>query len=368
MTEIYLIRHAQAEGNLYRMMQGHWDGKVTELGWKQIDALAERFRDIHIDAVYSSDLYRTRMTAGAITRYHDIPLHTTAKLREINMGAWEAEFFANVNYSQPEDVRKFIFEPSEWKIPGAETYAQVAERAFPELERLCRKHPGQVIAAVSHGVTIRCILSKALGIDLKDVEQLPIVKNTAVTKLYYDKGSFSAEYINDYSHLDAVGGTAWSNTEEIRDENFDPASDAEYYKRCYADSWKVAHGNLDGFCADLYLDAAISHYRANPSAVKKLYIKEELVGLVDLDPERSAHMGCGWVTLLYLKDEYREKGLGIQVLARAISLYSKLGRSCIRLNVHEDNRSAVDFYEKHGFKELSREGGLLLMEMKLGGK
>ena len=29
MTEIYIIRHAQAEGNLYRMMQGNWDGDVT---------------------------------------------------------------------------------------------------------------------------------------------------------------------------------------------------------------------------------------------------------------------------------------------------------------------------------------------------
>lgn len=25
MTKIYLIRHAEAEGNLYRRIQGHWD-------------------------------------------------------------------------------------------------------------------------------------------------------------------------------------------------------------------------------------------------------------------------------------------------------------------------------------------------------
>ena len=69
MTEIYLIRHAQAEGNLYRMMQGHWDGSVDgPLGLKQIDALAERFRTVHVDALYASDLYRTRLTASAITR------------------------------------------------------------------------------------------------------------------------------------------------------------------------------------------------------------------------------------------------------------------------------------------------------------
>ena len=45
MTQIYLIRHTQAEGNRYRMMQGHWDGDVTPLGMKEVDALSSRFQD-----------------------------------------------------------------------------------------------------------------------------------------------------------------------------------------------------------------------------------------------------------------------------------------------------------------------------------
>lgn len=368
MTEIYLIRHTQAEGNLYRMMQGHWDGKVTELGYKQIEALAERFRDIHVDAVYSSDLTRTKLTAGAVTRWRSLPLHTTPRLREINMGVWEAEFFANVRHAEPELVRKFIFDPESWKVERSETFAQVAERAYRELEHLAKKHNGQVIAAVSHGVTIRCILSKALGISLTDVENLPIVKNTAVTKLIYDKGVFTAEYINDYSHLDAVGGTAWSSTPDIRDEDFDPASDREYYISCYRDAWYAAHGSLAGFDGEYCYSRALAHHKENPHAVKKLFIDEEPVGLVDLDTVRGANKGIGWVTLLYLKSEYREKGLGIQALARAIALYDKLGRHCLQLSVAMDNRSAIDFYDKHGFKEFFREGELIYMEMSLGGK
>jgi len=368
MTEIYIIRHTQAEGNLYRMMQGHWDGKVTEMGWKQIDALAERMKNEPIDAVYSSDLYRTRMTAGAVTRYHDLPLQLSEKFREINMGPWEAKFFANISYREPESVHQFIFEPKSWKVEGAETYDDVTERAYAELLRLAQKHEGQSIAIFSHGVTIRCMVSRALGIDIDDVEKLPIVKNTAISKLIYDQGSFTAEYLNDYAHLDAVGGTAWSKTPEVRDENFDPAEDPEFYISCYADAWQTAHGTLDGFNGQTYLAAAIEHSRANPEAVKKLYIKEELVGLVDLDTKRSAHMDCGWISFLYLKEKYREKGLGIQVLGRAVALYSALGRACLRLHVAEDNRSAIDFYEKHSFAELSREGSLILMEKKLGGK
>ena len=66
MTKIYLIRHAEAEGNLYRRIQGHWDGSITPLGLQQIDALAQRFRREHIDALYCSDLSRARATAEVI--------------------------------------------------------------------------------------------------------------------------------------------------------------------------------------------------------------------------------------------------------------------------------------------------------------
>ena len=56
MTNIYLIRHAEAEGNLYRRIHGWYDSLITPRGWKQIEALSKRFKDVHIDAVYSLSL------------------------------------------------------------------------------------------------------------------------------------------------------------------------------------------------------------------------------------------------------------------------------------------------------------------------
>ena len=55
MTRLYLIRHAEAEGNLYRVAHGHCNGLITNYrGYQQIDALRERFRKVDIDAVYST--------------------------------------------------------------------------------------------------------------------------------------------------------------------------------------------------------------------------------------------------------------------------------------------------------------------------
>ena len=101
MTEIYLIRHAQAEGNRYHMMQGHWDGGVTALGRRQIEELAERFRTVPLDAVYASDLYRARLTAGAAARWRRLPIRTDPALRELNVGPWEGRFFGDLKWEEP---------------------------------------------------------------------------------------------------------------------------------------------------------------------------------------------------------------------------------------------------------------------------
>lgn len=66
MTELYLIRHAEAEGNVFRRLHGQYNSRITPNGQKQIAALEQRFRDVAIDAVYASDLYRTCRTAEAI--------------------------------------------------------------------------------------------------------------------------------------------------------------------------------------------------------------------------------------------------------------------------------------------------------------
>ena len=102
MTELYLIRHTQAEGNLYRMMQGHWDGEITALGRAENDLLSERFRDIPLDAVYSSDLKRALLTAEACARGKGLTVQTDRRLRELDLGAWETQFFGNVTYTSPE--------------------------------------------------------------------------------------------------------------------------------------------------------------------------------------------------------------------------------------------------------------------------
>ena len=369
MTEIYLIRHTQAEGNLYRAMQGHWDGDVTALGLREIDALAERFRTVRIDALYSSDLRRAMLTAGAISRVQPLELHTDPALREINVGPWEARFFADVAREDPERMEQFIRRQEEFTLPGAERYDDVRRRAVAALLRIAEENDGKTVAVVSHGVTIRCLLSHMLGRSLDDPE-LPICGNTGVCRVFYENGAFRVESVNDCSHLDALSLPHWKASVNLRGEPFSPADEADFYLACYADSWRAAHGSLEGFDGELYLAGARAHAQADPRAVLRLFDDETSAGLLDLDPQRGAHMDCGWISLLYLTEEYRGRGLGVQLLGRALMYYKMLGRRAVRLQAAEDNAAALRFYEKHGFRRLSGERGrfgrLYLMEYRFG--
>lgn len=371
MTEIYIIRHVQAEGNLYRFMQGQWDGDVTALGHEQRERLAARFRDLDLDAVYSSDLYRARFTAEALTRGRDLPILLDRRLREINIGPWEAQPFANVVWDDPETFTVFMTDPEHFELAGAETYHQVRARALEALREIAEENDGRRVAVSSHGITIRCMLTAALGIPLGDTAAVPIFANTGVAHLFYENGAFRLDYLNDDSHLGGLPQISPIKLPALRHVAIDPARERALYCGCYADSWRAAHGDLGGYVDAPYLSAAVAHHRADPASVLALYDETTFAGLVDMDTERGKHANYGWLSLLYLRPEYRRRGLGVQALGRAVSKFEAMGRTALRLHVSEDNEAALAFYRHWGFEELSWEPGargrLLLMEKKLRG-
>ena len=73
-TKIFLVRHAEAEGNLFRVAHGQYDSVITPQGYRQLAYLRERFREEQLDAVYGSDLTRTHTTASALYVPRNLPL------------------------------------------------------------------------------------------------------------------------------------------------------------------------------------------------------------------------------------------------------------------------------------------------------
>ena len=51
-TTIYLVRHAEAEGNIGRRCHGHYDSMLTQRGLKQAEIVGQHFAGQYLDAVY----------------------------------------------------------------------------------------------------------------------------------------------------------------------------------------------------------------------------------------------------------------------------------------------------------------------------
>lgn len=168
MTRIFIIRHAEAEGNLYRRLHGQYDSLLTENGLKQVAALRKRFEKEQVDACYSSDLIRTRMTAKAIYEPKHLPLQTDPRFREIRMGIWE-----EVPSGRWASMKNTCSTPSMRTLPTGSFRAQSDMRYtwqfLAAMTEAAEAHDGQSIAIFSHGSVIRGVLMRLFyGADIRN--------------------------------------------------------------------------------------------------------------------------------------------------------------------------------------------------------
>ncbi len=381
MTKLYFIRHAEAEGNLYRRSQGHYDANITPLGRAQLRALAERFRAVQLDALWASDLHRTQSTAAAVRKAHpELALHLSPRLREIDVGVWEDMPWGNIAARWPKEMEFFTHDPEKWSVTGGEPYRAVADRMEAMARELGEKYPEGSVAVVSHGLAIRALVCRVLGVSSERIGEIPYGDNTSVTLVTVENGTLAVEWYNDASHLDGGLSTfarqSWWREKMRRTpaaklysrfEPMDIRREAELYVRCYGSTWEASHGNTDGFAPAAYLASARHHADRDPRCLQKLYSGGELAGLIELDPDRGREADAGWVSLLYIEPDKRNSRLGIQLIGHAVSVFRREGRSFLRLHVSETNENAVGFYEAAGFRPIGKTRGvggvLLLMEM-----
>ena len=143
-TRLYLVRHCQSTGNLQNIFQGQTDADVSAMGEKQLALLGLRFRDVPVDAVYSSPLRRALKTAEAVNAYHNLPITQLNDLMEIDVGELEGRKLDSVFDGHPALAARWNEAPQDCAFPGGESVAQVYGRAKSALSRILRENAAGV--------------------------------------------------------------------------------------------------------------------------------------------------------------------------------------------------------------------------------
>ena len=162
MTKIYLIRHAEAEGNIYRRMHGQYDSRITPNGMRQIAALEKRFEAIPVDACYASDLNRTCVTARAIYRAKGLTLRPDARVREVGVGRWEDVPFGWLERFEPERLWQFNHDTEHWQVEGGECWPEFTSRFEAALRDIACANAGKTVAVFAHGSVLRAFQQRLL--------------------------------------------------------------------------------------------------------------------------------------------------------------------------------------------------------------
>lgn len=168
-TRLFLARHGQVENFSEGTYNGHKDVDITELGVRQMEAVADRLKDENLAGVYSSDLIRTERGADIIAAGHGLIPKLRFTLRELNVNLWEGLTANEIEEKFPGAFGEWRKNIADYRIPGGESIRDMSGRVIPALKEILNANRGKNVVVVAHGAVNRVLLADAMGLDLNNI-------------------------------------------------------------------------------------------------------------------------------------------------------------------------------------------------------
>ena len=149
---LFAARHGQTQWNAENKICGTTDLPLTEEGWAQARALAEKTVDLELDLIICSPMLRAKQTASAVAEKLNIPVLEDPRLVEQNYGIYEGMDRKTPGFL--ENKRHFAV-----RYPGGESMMDVAHRIYGLLEEVKRDHAEKNVLLVCHGGVLRLVRS-----------------------------------------------------------------------------------------------------------------------------------------------------------------------------------------------------------------
>jgi probable phosphoglycerate mutase len=109
---------------------------------------------------------RAMQTVRPVSDALGLPVHTDARLRELDFGKAEGHTLDEMRAQEPRAVEEFLRDPAEHHWPGGEHPTAAADRATAALLEIAAAGLGEHIMIVCHNTLIRLVICRFLGVPL----------------------------------------------------------------------------------------------------------------------------------------------------------------------------------------------------------
>jgi len=193
-TLVLLVRHGLTPTTGVKLPGRARGLHLSDEGRRQAEAAAARIAKVaKVIAIYSSPLERARETAQIIAKARNMAVRIERGLLELDIGRWTGMALKDAG-SKPE-WKAVQQHPSGFRFEGGESFTEMQTRVTGAIARLCARHPGRIVVAVSHADPIKAATAHALGTPL-DLFQRIVIGTASITAIAYSASNAAVLTVN----------------------------------------------------------------------------------------------------------------------------------------------------------------------------
>jgi broad specificity phosphatase PhoE len=199
--QLFLVRHGTTTLNVLNRYRGRRDVPLDAQGYQDAVDAARELSPCGLSAVYTGPLRRTVATAQIIADEARVPdLRILHGLNNVDYGAWEGLTAEEAEQHDPRAYAAYRTTPEIAVCPAGERLMDAQARVTQAVELIGARHPGEVVAAVTHAVMIRLLV---LGLNGGGGESWRIpVGRGSLTSLTVRRGRISLNALPEGTDVD----------------------------------------------------------------------------------------------------------------------------------------------------------------------
>lgn len=181
-TTVYLVRHGETDANIGKIpVDASHDVSLNATGREQAWAAKKTFDCIPFTAAYSSNLLRSKETASILLSGKGLTATPDPRFRErdrgVNHPSGESSAFSHGELSHADEAPEVV-----------------RQRVLEGLNDIVKKHPGETVLLVGHGIMMKYFVEPMIGVPYTDYK----INNLDYIKLVYREGEWTVCEVPKY--------------------------------------------------------------------------------------------------------------------------------------------------------------------------